>query len=252
MLRNRKPCCRGFTLIEVLVVILIIGIVASLILVAINMAKRKALDAVCISNLKQVGIALFSYAADNRGYLPHTSRGTGVGKNSPKNFCWFDKIDDYWTDENLSKAKQCPLVPEIGTGSGTTKDIHSYKMNERICWDVTYDYYRNWLKIGRAYPRTGLTSSGYYFFPIGKCKKKRETILLFDGRIDITQVSTQTSGVHGSADAGRHEGKTMILYFDGHVEAYDAQNQVGIKPNGLGWDSLGDLIWNPLKGVSGQ
>lgn len=66
-----KPCLLpGFTLIELLVVVAIIGILASLLLPVLAKGKEKAKKTQCLSNLKQMGLAMLMYADDNNSRVP--------------------------------------------------------------------------------------------------------------------------------------------------------------------------------------
>ena len=66
--QHQEP--RGFTLIELLVVIAIISILAALLMPALSRAKAKANQIKCVSNLRQLTMALTLYASDNDGEFP--------------------------------------------------------------------------------------------------------------------------------------------------------------------------------------
>ena len=89
----RRPDVRGFTLVELLVVMTIIGIMAGMIMPQISKSLEKVRRTACSSNLRQVGLALHAYAQDNEGRYPFTG---SAGDSANKHFAlmfprWINK-----------------------------------------------------------------------------------------------------------------------------------------------------------------
>ncbi len=65
---------RGFTLVELLVVIAVMGILAALLLSALATAKERGKRAVCVNNLRQIGLGMVIYADDNNDRVVQAKR----------------------------------------------------------------------------------------------------------------------------------------------------------------------------------
>jgi len=80
---RRQRECGGFTLIELLVVIAIIAILAAILVPAVNKAKDKGLQILCLSNMRQLAVATRVYISNHDGwYPPIQDRGPNGAESS--------------------------------------------------------------------------------------------------------------------------------------------------------------------------
>lgn len=103
---GRRP--RGFTLIELLVVLAIIGMLASLLLPAVSRATEAGRSTACLSNLRQIGLAVQLYVQDNRNRLPFI-RDRLFDTNAPPDTNAVASIDVVLTNYlGAPKVLRCP------------------------------------------------------------------------------------------------------------------------------------------------
>ena len=124
---------KAFTLVELLVVISIIGLLAGLAVPAINGALKKAKSGACMANLRQIGLALITYATDSEsGKFPES-----VGDDAT----WAKTVASYVNTTTKSKKSifVCPGSEKpVQEGSDSTVAI-TYGVHSALV-DPTKDF----------------------------------------------------------------------------------------------------------------
>lgn len=106
----------AFTLVELLVVIAIIGILAALLLPVVGMIRDQAHTVACSSNQRQIGLALLTYAIDNRQAIPPIQI---QGDNRRASYGW-DFRGPTGAPNNFGGAWTGFVAPYIENFTGTT------------------------------------------------------------------------------------------------------------------------------------
>ncbi len=205
---------RAFTLIELLVVIAIIAILAALLLPALALAKDKAKQVSCVSNLRQWGLALQMYGVDANDGMPRDgmpqagasstaapppfNHSTYSAGDSQQPYAWFNLLPPlvaekpllaYTTNATASAEQNSRIVPFPG-GLGKMYHCTAARMvgNDftRIDGDspghgadgfFSYD-----MNIDLKHPTTSYTT--YYPYPqmpnLTQIKRPTETVFMFD------------------------------------------------------------------------
>ena len=112
---------QGFTLVELLVVISIIGALGTLAVMGGKSAMTASKQAASTSNLRNIGLALRMYADDNQGKFPETTHTASLGK------AWIYALEGYMV--NFDETRICPADPkgkERLKAKGSSYILNSY------------------------------------------------------------------------------------------------------------------------------
>jgi prepilin-type N-terminal cleavage/methylation domain-containing protein/prepilin-type processing-associated H-X9-DG protein len=157
---GRRYWARGFTLIELLVVISIIGLLIGLSVPALSRARENARRTKCLSNVRQLQIALQLYADSHDGRVPPRDYEAGA--------VWVDRLEPYYADRKLLC---CP------TDRGRVDQ--SYLMNGFIDYFVMNSFRGNWDEFFGVYK-----DGGFPAIRLSSIPEPAKTITIGEKRAD--------------------------------------------------------------------
>ncbi|MFH1500147.1 MAG: prepilin-type N-terminal cleavage/methylation domain-containing protein [Verrucomicrobiota bacterium] len=188
----------GFTLVELLTVIAIVGILASIIIVSIGKVRASARDTRCLSNLRQIGILFTLYRADNDNRLPVDIQ---VDQATNATRTWDNYLKDYLQNSSTgARAADVFGCPSVVPDANTLSVQSSYGINYHLGSNQT--------------PRLKI--------PFTSIARPSETFLVTDSddrafRRDSQSLMQNGNSRYDIPPVERHSRRFNMLYADGSV-----------------------------------
>jgi prepilin-type N-terminal cleavage/methylation domain-containing protein/prepilin-type processing-associated H-X9-DG protein len=213
---------RGFTLVELLVVMGIIAALMGLLFPTVRAANERSRSTRCLSNLRQLATAATSYCMSEKGVFPPASSGTRVVNGKTINEAW-DFITErdtatgvitsrpgtLWRGQAPMEIQQCPSF----AGAANASDPYTgYNYNTSYIGHGVGESHLAPARLAQIKQpsRTALFGDGEYYAGANKFMRAPFPDPNFD-----TSTSTRAAGTQGF----RHMGTTSVAFVDGHAEA---------------------------------
>ncbi len=229
-MKQSKP--RGFTLIELLVVIAIIAILAAILFPVFAKAREKARQTACLSNEKQVGLAILQYVQDSDGYMPAGEGHDGTLNDGSPNeyYAIAARLMSYTKSFAVFK---CPDAPDPqGTAQLVQFTPPSTQHNDPTFFGLPASntdaahYYNDVYppmdyRFNESFYRDNSNNNGPRTLDSKDMCSNTKAVLMTDfpmANFDYPGASFWAA--HGAPEQGRHSSGSNVLHADGHAHWY--------------------------------
>jgi len=217
----------AFTLIELLVVIAIIAVLASILLPALARSKSKSKAIQCMNNLRQLQMAIFLYADDNKDNLPYNTQGGPNLINQSWAPGWMNYDSSPMNTNGALLLK--PLPGSIGPWVGNYKLYHCPEDKSWVeIGGIRYGRVRSYSLSQFIGDRGNMAGNGpYYFEKTSALRTSSQILSLIDEHDDsihdgqfIINIDPVGIGWILSIPGSRHSGSGTLTFADGHAEIH--------------------------------